>query len=252
MATTSLLLMRSLTFINVDNVYTYLSPDFQYFHGRHLAYGMIAIFFTLLIVIGLPLLLLLEPFLNAKINFVRIKPLLDQFQGCYKDKYRWFAAYYMICRLIIISIIIANLSEVFISRYALITVSTLMALTHLILRPYADNILNVSDGAILQLLILVTVLPLFEYFDTFDSSLVVGIAFVLLVLPLVQFVMMKIFISKQNLKVITKKIIKAYFFKAKVAHEDVNVNDVANEVSTTFANITVDDNMRKNAIICEM
>ena len=40
-------------------------------------------------VVGFPLLLLLEPFLNSKINFIKIKPLLDQFQSCYKDKYRF-------------------------------------------------------------------------------------------------------------------------------------------------------------------
>ena len=33
----SLLLMRSLTFHGIDKVYTYLSPDIEYFHGRHLA-----------------------------------------------------------------------------------------------------------------------------------------------------------------------------------------------------------------------
>ena len=114
-AITSLLLMRSLRFADVDNVYTYLSPDTKYFHGRHLVYGFIAIILVVLIVIGLPLLLLLEPFLNSKVNFIRIKPLLDQFQGCYKDKYRYFVAYYMICRLIIITIIIANSSDAFIS-----------------------------------------------------------------------------------------------------------------------------------------
>ena len=35
-ATTSLLLLRSLTFDNVDKVYIYLSPDIEYFHGHHL------------------------------------------------------------------------------------------------------------------------------------------------------------------------------------------------------------------------
>ena len=35
-ATTSLLLMRTLTFLDVDTIYTYLSPDIEYFHGRHL------------------------------------------------------------------------------------------------------------------------------------------------------------------------------------------------------------------------
>ena len=250
MATTSLLLMRSLTFVDVDNVYTYLSPNFQYFHGRHLAYGIIAIIFTLLIVIGLPLLLLLEPFLNGKINFVKIKPLLDQFQGCYKDKYRWFATYYMICRLIIITIIIADISEVFISRYLLITATTIMALIHLLVRPYADNNLNMSDGAILQLLILVTVLPLFEYFDTFDSSLVVGLAFVLVILPLVQFIVMKIFTSKQTLKVITKKTIKQ-FSSQNFTQQNLHANDAVNNQSNFF-DLIIDDNMRKNAVICEM
>ena len=248
MATTSLLLMRSLTFVNVDNTYTYLSPNIQYFHGRHLAYGITAIIFSLLIVIGLPLLLLLEPFLNGKVNFIRIKPLLDQFQGCYKDKYRWFAAYYMICRLIIISIIIANLSEAFISRYLLITATTIMALIHLLVRPYADNILNISDGAILQLLILVAVLPLFEYFDTFDSSLVIGIAFVLVILPLVQFIVMKVFISKQTLKAITKKTIKQ-FSSPNFTQQNLSVNGA---VINNFSDLIIDDNMRKNAVICEM
>ena len=65
-ATTSLLLMRPLTFVDVDKVYTYLSPDIEYLHGRHIAYIILAILFTIVIVIGFSLLLLLEPFLNSK------------------------------------------------------------------------------------------------------------------------------------------------------------------------------------------
>ena len=95
--TTSLLLLKYLKFSDVTKVYTHSSPDTEYFHGRHLAYGIIAIICTITVVIGLPFLLLLEPFINHKINFTKIKPILDQFQGCYKDKYRCFAAYYMIC-----------------------------------------------------------------------------------------------------------------------------------------------------------
>ena len=71
-ATTSLLLLRSLTFNNVDKVYTYLSPDVEYYQGRHLPYVLTAILCTLVIVFCLPLLLILEPFLNHKINFTRI------------------------------------------------------------------------------------------------------------------------------------------------------------------------------------
>ena len=44
-ASTSLLLMRPLTFIDIDKVYTYLSPDIEYFHDRHIAYVIVAIIF---------------------------------------------------------------------------------------------------------------------------------------------------------------------------------------------------------------
>ena len=92
-------------FHEIDDVYTYLSPNIEYFHGRHLliAYGIVALLCTVTIVLDLPLLLILEPFLNHKISFAKIKPLLDQFQGCYKDKFRCFVGYYMMCRLVIIT-----------------------------------------------------------------------------------------------------------------------------------------------------
>ena len=53
-ATTSLLLMRPLIFMNVDEVYTYLSPDIEYFHGHHLAYTIVAILFAIVIAIAWP------------------------------------------------------------------------------------------------------------------------------------------------------------------------------------------------------
>ena len=159
----------------------------------------------------------------------------------------------MICRLILISIIIADLSDTFISRYLLITATTLMALIHLLVRPYVDNILNMFDGAVLHLMVLVTVLPLFEYFDTYDSTLVVVIMFVLVILPSVQFVVIKLFISKQTLKVITKKAIKRFSFQPKVAHEDERPNVViTNKALSSFVSLNIDDNMRRNALVCEM
>ena len=192
--------MRPLIFHGVDEVYTYVSPDIEYFHGRHLAYAIVAMLFTIVIVIGLPLLLALEPFLNSKINFVKVKPLLDQFQGCYKDKYRYFAAYYMICRLLIITIIIANSSNDFIFRYLLITACVVMDLIHQILRPYSDSLLNIFDGIILHLLVLVSVLPLVGFLNSFDSNLVVGMAFCLVILPLLICITMLLMISKEKIR----------------------------------------------------
>ena len=203
-ATTSLLLMRPLIFHDVNKVYTYVSPDVEYLHGRHLAYVIVAVLFTIIIVIGLPLLLVLEPFLNSKINFIKIKPLLDQFQGCYKDKYHCFAGYYMICRLVIITIILADSSNDFIVRYSLITACIIMSLIYQILRPYSNNFLNVFDGVVLHLIVLVSVLPLVQFFDGFNSNLLVGLGFILVALPSISYVAMTIVINKGNIKKLIK------------------------------------------------
>ena len=200
LATTSLLLMRPLIFQDIDKIYTYLSPDVEYFHSRHLAYAIVAIICTLIIVIGLPLLLALEPFLNSKINFVKVKPLLDQFQGCYKDQYRYFAAYYMICRLVIIIIVISDPSNDFILQYLVTSFCVIVALLHQILRPYLSSMLNVFDGIILQFLVLVSVLPLGELFNDFNSNSIVGIIFILIYLPLLIFISMTLLMSKEYIK----------------------------------------------------
>ena len=252
LATTSLLLMRPLIFHDVDKVYTYISPSIEYFHGRHLAYGIVAVLFTVVIVIGLPLLLALEPFLNSKINFIKIKPLLDQFQGCYKDKYRYFAAYYMICRLVIIIIIIANSSNDLIFRYLLIIACVIVALVHLSLRPYSSALLNVFDGVILHFLVLVSASPLVESFDNFISNLLVGIMFVLVILPLLIFVAMTLMINKSKIKNLP-----GYCYTKCSQLRLRNYNEIPlNEVEEPsdeeeFVNV-IDDSRRVNATICEV
>ena len=256
LATTSLLLMRPLSFQDIDKVYTYVSPDIEYFYGRHKFYEIGAGVFTL-IVVGLPLLLGLEPFVNFKINFVKVKPLLDQFQCCYKGKYHYFAAYYMICRLVIIIIIIATPSSDFIFQYLLITACVVIALIHHILKPYHNDSLNRFDGTVLQLLVLVSVLPLVEFFDTFNSDLIVGIAFVLIVLPSVIFFIMALVSNKE--KII--KLFKFCYFKClqlrmRSSYNEISLNEteessnVSEDLSNQneFATLIIDDSMRRNAI----
>ena len=80
-----------------------------------MVYGLIAILTGLVIVIGLPLLLLLEPYLNLKINFIKIKPFLDQFQSCYEDKCHYSASYFLIFCLIILGILAINKPNSFIT-----------------------------------------------------------------------------------------------------------------------------------------
>ena len=245
-ASTSLLLMRSLTFLDIDKVYTYLSPDIEYFHGRHLAYGIVALLCSVSIVSGLPLLLTLQPILNKKFNFVKIKPLLDQFQGCYKDNYRCFAGYYMICRLVIMTIVIANSSNEFNASYVLIVACGIIALLHLTVKPYNNEILNKFDGAVLHLIIFITALPLL---DDYDSPVVITITFVLVMLPLIIFIALTLFLHKDNFR----KIVKHFTSKDQVPNNN-NDTDISDETPLMEFNIIIDDSARQKATvtICDM
>ena len=180
LASTSLQLLRPLTFNNVDEVRTYSSPDIKYFTGRHLIYAIVAILCEVIIVIGLPLLLLLEPFLSQRINFVKIKPLLDEFQECYKGKYRWFAAYYLICRQVIFLIVYVGNGNYYNMLYYLQTACIIIAMIHGWVQPYQNNLLNGLDEVILLILVLVVNVSTFSFL----SSVALEVSTVLLLLPL--------------------------------------------------------------------
>ena len=239
-ATNSLLLIRSLKFRDVNETYTYLSPDLEYFHGRHLLYFIVAVICVIAVVIGFPLILLLEPFLNWKINFIRIKPLLDQFQGCFKDQYRWFASYYMICRLLQIAIIIYS-TNFFITQYLAIVINLIIALVHVTLKPYNNNILNVFDGFILHFMILVAIIPTF---NALNSNFIIAITFILILLPMLVFLILGLIIHN---KIVRKFIIKTR--KAKNTGIKVEDND---ERSVEEFRMTIDESMRTNATVCNM
>jgi len=242
-ATTSLLLLRPLIFDNVDKIYTYLSPDIEYCHGRHLPYFIVAVLCTLVIVIGLPILLLLEPFLNHRINFTRIKPLLDQFQGCYKDKYRFFAAYYMICRLVIIVIIISIPSSTDLSQFLLYFSSVVLTVIVTILKPYKHHILNLFDGLILLLVVLATLIPLA---DKVSQQLSTATIIIAMILPLIVFIVLELIVHKEAIKTFSTKI------RANFSTTLIPSTNPSNEVLMGDIGLVIDNNMRENATICEM
>ena len=206
-ADTALQLFRSLRFTDVDKVYTYLSPEFEYLTGRHIFYFTIALLYVLVIVVGLPLLLLSEPFTNRWISFsnlnifctrVSLKPILDQFQGCYKDNCRWFAAVYLICRqAILVTVIISNyFFDIYTELYLLVIICFFTALLHYIVQPYnrKHEALNKFDAFILLLLVLVVCLQMISVSNGFATDAIVGIAFVFVLFPILAYIVVMGFI----------------------------------------------------------
>ncbi|XP_065890563.1 uncharacterized protein [Dysidea avara] len=180
LTSTSLQLLRPLKFTDVNEVYTYTSPHIGYFHDRHAIYGIVAVICELVVGIGLPLLLLLEPLLSRKINSIKIKPLLDQFQGCYKDKYRWFAAYYLICRQVIMLIVFVCNTNYYNMLFCLQIALVVIALIHMWAQPYKDKVLNFFDVLLLNIMSVIANINIY----TLLQSVAPGITITLLVLPL--------------------------------------------------------------------
>ena len=175
---TSLQLLRPLYYHDLDDIYVYLSPSIKYFTGRHVIYCIVACCCELIIAIGFPLLLLLQPFLKSKVNFIKIKPLLDQFQGCYKDHLHCFASYYLICRQVLIAIAVN--SDFNNALYYLQAVSILIVTIHVWIQPYKSDTLNTLDGIILLTMILIINLQLYS----FASYTIIPLVIILVMLPL--------------------------------------------------------------------
>ena len=180
--------------------HSYLSPSKQYFHDGHILYGIIAILCELIIGIGLPLVILTQRYLFRYFNLrlISIKPVIDQLQGCYKEEYRWFAAYYLICRQVIYgTIFFSNIlsatwnmaPEHFddcsptqnTSNTVMLIVCILMLVIHLWLHPYKKRSLNTLDAVVLLTLVLLTISSIIgEGWD--DGTTMVFWSFLLLLL----------------------------------------------------------------------
>ena len=194
LSSTSWLLLRPLTFNGADGVYTYLSPDIKYFSGRHVAYSLIAIFCGIVIVLGLPILLLSEPILRRKFTFIKVKPLLDQFQGCYKAKYHCFAAFYLVYRLLMLLVISLDINY----RYLILQILCLIfAIVHAWVQPYKNNGLNSLDLSILLIMLMIVSLNVGATYSVLLGSIAANelILAVLIMLPLIMFVTLLLYSS---------------------------------------------------------
>ena len=96
---------------------------------------------------------------------------------------------------------------------------------------------------ILQLMIFIAVLPLL---DAFDSPFVITMAFSLVILPLLIFIVMTLYVHKDDFKMFV------IYFTTK--HESPSSNNVVSndETADKEFHLVIDDSMRENATICDV
>ena len=155
---TSISILGYVRFTGLNDYFVAIQPKTIYFHEEHIGLFIIAVAIEVFLIIPFMLFLFLSPFLVRCINFNKLKPFLDEFQGCYKDKFRWMAAFYFFCRQIyLFLIILVNVNES-LTAYILQFTSLFILVFHMLLRPYRDDWLNLVDTVFLANLLCISLL----------------------------------------------------------------------------------------------
>ena len=166
----------------------YVDPDWKYFHTEHLPYALLAIFIEFFITIPVCLLLLFAPCLSRRINLVKIKlkPIVDEFQACYRPERRWFAGFYFLARQLVYLVnAISQMSEVRSlppqKNIYLQFLNALILLVHVIFEPYRLRWLNLVDALLLMNILL---LSFFDFYIPSKSSILyTALPYTMVLLP---------------------------------------------------------------------
>ena len=203
----------------------WFNGELLYFSEKHLQYALPAILCLLTIGLLPPVLLMTYPILNKilatlglenqrtvkiisqKIPMSSLKPLLDSFQGCFKDNLRFFAGLYFLYRwtFLLTYIYVKHFSL----YYTIINTILLFILTlHTICQPYIKRMHNMIDTLLLVNLALINSLSFYNYHKSIsqikkhsDTTSPAVVQLVLIYLPVVV-------ISVYFLAVFSKYIIK--------------------------------------------
>ena len=124
-----------------DHSVVSLQPDMEYFSQQHLPVAIPALLVLIVMVIPLVTILLFSSLFSKWVNLHRIKPFLDEFQSCYKDRCRWFSVIFFTIWIIITCF---HSNAVFMQ-----TLFAGVLSLHVLLQPYQSKVLNVTDTLLL-------------------------------------------------------------------------------------------------------
>ena len=159
----------------------WLNGNIIYFGGKHLPYALPALFclltiglFPLIFLLVYPLLCKvlswfgygeskLVNFISQKLPYNRLKPLLDSFQSCFSDNFRFFAGLYFLYRWLPLCL------DVLMSRYHVFYTAVeagiiIILMLHALCQPYAIKLHNIIDTLLFADLALINAITMAHYY----------------------------------------------------------------------------------------
>ena len=119
-----------------------IQPNITFFSSEHLPLAIPALLVLLVVIFPLLVVLLSAPFLQHVINLFKIKPFLDEFQSCYKDKYRWYSGVYFVVWIAIVGV--QGLPD---SLLYTQTIFFLLLCAQFLIKPYLTKSKQIRDTA---------------------------------------------------------------------------------------------------------
>ena len=207
----------------------WLNGEIDYFSKQHWHCALPALFFLLTIGLLPPILLLSYPLVNKMLTIfhledlklvnqisrvipvISFKPLLDSFQGCFKDNFRFFAGLYFLYRWTFLLAYICTKN--FTIYYPAVGIILIVMLTvHTICQPYVKRVHNVLDALLFANLMLINSLSFYNYHKTIshenNTDTITVIQLILIYLPMV---VMVVHIMRVSYKSVRKYLYKCVF-----------------------------------------
>ena len=143
--------------------------NLRFLQGKHIALVVVSTLFALLYIIPLTLLLLFAPVLRRAHNHrivrlvQRLKPLLDAFQGPYKDRFHWWPGLMLFIRIILFIALTANTTHDPRLSALFVGVTTFPLALFSFRGVYKNKLLNLNDTAININMVVFILWSLFNY-----------------------------------------------------------------------------------------
>ena len=174
--------------------------ELSYMSGKHLRYAIPAIICLIVIVLPPPIILLTEPplvkmsgALNMKRNAVtyslhklriKLKPLLDSFQGCFKDNCRCFAGLFFLYRILLVLIPVYMPGNTFWSIIAKEIILFLILFFHCLFFPFEKKWHNHLQIFLLVDLLMINMFQLAPFTDYSNTGTIIMAVFQLVLMSL--------------------------------------------------------------------
>ncbi len=170
------------------NRVVFVDGKMEFLGKEHNCYAIPAMFFFLTLVATPPLILLFNSIVTAVLHcyckrgwkvstywanrllMIKFKPLLDAFQGCYRDKYRCFASFYFLYKVLFLSLYLFLPTRILFYTVTLLLLIAILTL-HSIIRPYKEKWHNIIDSLLLMNTAIVNGLSLYMYSNENESKM---------------------------------------------------------------------------------